>query len=43
MFSSKALSWISIVATVCLLLLIVFQTMEWMFYRAAPSVWPGSP
>lgn len=40
MFSTKIASWIALAASVCFLLLIVFQVIEFMHYRAAPSVWP---
>jgi hypothetical protein len=40
MFSTKIASWLTIVATVCFILLIALQVSEVMFYRATPSVWP---
>ena len=43
MFSTKIASWLALVATVCFLLLVVFQVSELMSYRAAPSVWPTTP
>ncbi len=40
MFSSKAITWVAIAATVCFLLLIVLQVSELRSFSAAPSVWP---
>jgi len=40
-FSTKAASWIALVAVACFLLLIAFLLAEFMHYRAAPSVWPS--
>ncbi len=43
MFSTKTASAIALAATICFLLLVVFQVSELMSYRAAPSVWPTAP
>lgn len=40
MFSSKGLSILSLIATICFLALIGLQAAEWMYYSAAPTVWP---
>lgn len=40
MFSSKAAGWIAIVATVCMVLVILFQVLEIAHYGGSPSVWP---
>jgi hypothetical protein len=43
MFSTKIAGWLAMVTTVCFLVLIVFQVLELVSYRAAPSVWPITP
>jgi hypothetical protein len=43
MFSTKIAGVLAVVATVCFLLLVVFQVTEIMSYRSAPSVWPTAP
>ena len=43
MFSTKIAGLLAVVATVCFLLLVVFQVTEMMSYRSAPSVWPTAP
>lgn len=42
MFSTKIASVLAIIATLCFLILIVLQIAELLYYRADPSVWPGS-
>jgi len=41
MFSSKIMTILAAVATVCILVLIGLQVGEWMYYSAVPSVWPS--
>ena len=43
MFSTKIAGVLAIAATVCFLLLIVFQMTEMLSYGSDPSVWPASP
>ena len=38
--SSKAVSWVALVATVCFLVLVGLQAAELLHYSAEPSVWP---
>lgn len=42
MFSSKVLSILALVATVCFLALAALQVFELTYYRADPSVWPAA-
>ena len=39
MFSTKALAWLALAATVCFLALIAVQVLEWLSFSAGPSVW----
>ena len=43
MFSTKIAGILAVTATVCFLLLVVFQVSELMSYRSDPSVWPTAP
>ncbi len=43
MFSTKTAGVLAIAATVCFLLLVVFQVSEMMSYSSDPSVWPTTP
>ena len=39
--SSKVLTVLTLVATLCVIGLVVLQYLEMSFYSAAPSVWPN--
>ena len=43
MFSTKGMAILTILATFCFAALVVLQIMEFMHYRAEPSVWPPPP
>lgn len=42
MFSTKVVSILALVTTICFLALITLQVLEMAYYGADPSVWPAS-
>ena len=43
MFSFKVLSWITLIGILCVTALVTLQVMEFLHFRAIPSVWPLLP